>query len=109
MLAKELKPEENIWGEPGGDRKPGKEYARIPAGEKITLKIHANFVDNIDEADFYYLDKDRWIKFGITQKLYFRLDHFVGSRFGLFLFSTKETGGFADFNNYKYKIIDATN
>lgn len=105
MIAKELNAEENIWGEKGGDRKPGKEFARIPVDDAtITLKVRANFVDSIDEADFYYQDKEEWIKLGITQKLYFRLDHFVGCRFGLFLFSTKDIGGAVDFTHFVYKV-----
>jgi beta-xylosidase len=107
MLAKEFNPSENIWGEPGGDKNPGKEYARIPVNsERVTFKVHANFLDNIDEANFYYQSEDRWNMLGITQKLYFRLDHFVGSRFGLFLFSTKEIGGMADFEHFEYKVLE---
>ena len=105
MQAKELNPQESIWGESGGDKKPGKEYERIPLdSEKVTLKIKANFFDNIDEADFYYQKDEKWIKLGITQKLYFRLDHFVGCRVGLFLFSTKEVDGVADFEHFVYKV-----
>ena len=105
MLAKELNEKESIWGEPGGDRKPGKEFARIPVdSSKVTLKVHADFADNIDIADFYYQDQDKWVKLGITQKLYFRLDHFVGCRVGLFLFSTKEIGGKADFEQFVYEM-----
>ena len=105
MLAKELNKEENIWGDKGGDRKPGKEYARLLVdSEKVTLKVRANFSDNIDEVGFYYKEKEKWNKLGITQKLYFRLDHFVGCRTGLFLFSTKEIGGVVDFTNFVYKL-----
>ncbi len=106
MIGKELDKNSNIWGEPGGDKEPGKEYARIPvSSSKVTIKLQANFEDNIDEAQFYYKDKDEWIKLGVTQKLYFRLDHFVGCRVGLFLFSTKEIGGVAEFEQFKYKCL----
>lgn len=115
MMAKELNPEEDIWGEPGGDKKPGQEYARIPvASHEVTLKVHGNFDNRIDIADFYYqegkvdnhpiLNNGPWKKLGISHKLYFRLDHFVGCRVGLFLFSTKETGGYADFEKFIYRI-----
>ena len=37
------------------DSKPGTEYARIPVNvDKVTLKAYGNFVDNIDECEFYY-------------------------------------------------------
>lgn len=85
------------------DNAPGKEFARIPVdGGKITLKVRSVFVNNIDEAQFYYQNKNEWVKLGITHKLYFKLDHFMGCRVGLFLFSTKETGGVADFSNFIY-------
>lgn len=105
MLAKELDLEESIWGVEGGDRKPGKELARVPVSEAVvTLKVHANFVDNIDEAEFYYKEKDEWTQLGISHKLYFRLDHFTGCRVGLFLFSTKESGGSVDFTDFMYEV-----
>ena len=72
------------------------------------MKIKANFFDNADEADFYYQKDEKWIKLGITQKLYFRLDHFVGCRVGLFLFSTKEVDGVADFEHFVYKCVKGT-
>jgi beta-xylosidase len=105
MLSKAFNPDENIWGEPGGDKNPGKEYARVPIeSNKVTLKISTNFVNNEDTADFYYLRDDKWEKLGITHQLYFRLDHFTGCRFGLFLFSTKNIGGATLFSNFIYKI-----
>jgi len=34
-----------------------------------------------------------------------KMDQFVGCRFGLFLFSTKEIGGTAEFSKFKYSIL----
>ena len=39
---------------------------------------------------------------GAPHKLVFKLDHFTGVRAGLFIFSTKETGGSAVFSNFRY-------
>ncbi|WMJ86591.1 glycoside hydrolase family 43 protein [Anaerocolumna sp. MB42-C2] len=106
MVAKELDPVESIWGEPGGDRKPGREFGRIPfLGNKVTLKVYADFETNVDTAEFYYLDKGQWNRLGIKHQLYFRLDHFTGCRVGLFLYSTKETGGMADYYNFIYGCL----
>ena len=58
---------------------------------------------NVDEAKFYFADRFWWKKIGNTHKLAFRLDHFTGCRFGLFVYSTKETGGKAGFLNFVYK------
>lgn len=107
MINKEDKPEDSIWGPKGGDKSPGREIARISYGSsRVTLKVKANFVDNIDEAEFYYKDGEDWVKLGITHKLKFRLDHFCGCRFGLFLFSTKVTGGVADFEHFVYNVLE---
>lgn len=85
------------------DKAPEKEFARIPINSStVTLKLHADFEDNRDEVQFYYQSEDEWMKLGITHKLYFKLDHFVGCRVGLFLYSTRETGGAVDFSNFKY-------
>jgi beta-xylosidase len=87
-----------------GDNEPGREFARIPLTNPIvTLKICANFLGQADEAEFYYQTDHNWTKLGITHKLYFKLDHFVGCRFGLFLYATNKTGGKADFSDFQYQ------
>lgn len=101
MSGKPLNPAEGIWGSPLVDRKTHIEYARIPIeNDTITLKLKTNFTNTVDEAEFYYKKGKQWIKIGITQKLYFRLDHFTGCRVGLFLFSTKTVGGIVSFENF---------
>jgi beta-xylosidase len=83
------------------DKKPGEEYERIPLlGTQATLKIHMDFDQMTDEATFYYLDNTGWQQIGICQKLYFGLDHFVGCRFGLFIYATEKTGGKANFSHF---------
>lgn len=82
----------------------GKVWAEVPfEGEKIRLRLEVDFTDMKDEAKFYYLNGRRWERLGITHKLYFRLDHFTGCRFGLFVYSTMQTGGKAGFCDFVYK------
>ncbi len=101
MLAKDAE-DNTLFGKPD-DKVPGKEYARVPLeSDKVTLKLRANFEDYTDEVEFYYQNNEEWVKLGITHKLYFKLDHFMGCRIGLFLFSTKKIGGKADFTNFVY-------
>ena len=108
MLAREYY-DHNMFGMYEIDTKPGKEYARIPIeGCKVTLKAHCNFVDNRDECEFYFLKDQEWCKLGITNKLIYKLDMFVGCRFGLFLFSTKEIGGTAEFSSFRYQIKEGS-
>ncbi|MCB2307044.1 glycoside hydrolase 43 family protein [Clostridium estertheticum] len=88
------------------DNQPAVEYARIPVkGDKVTLKAYGNFVDNIDECKFYYKDGDEWNKLGITHLMVYKLDMFVGCRFGLFMYSTKEIGGVAGFSQFRYNTL----
>lgn len=92
----------NIMGQTC-DKEPGEEYERISfSGSNATLKVQMRFDDMTDEATFYYLDSTRWRKIGVNQKLYFGLDHFVGCRFGLFIYSTKKIGGEASFKHFVY-------
>jgi beta-xylosidase len=88
------------------DNEPGVEYARMPVSEaRITLKAYGCFVDKRDECEFYYQDGEEWRKLGITHNMVWKMDQFVGCRFGLFLFSTKEIGGTAEFSKFKYNIL----
>lgn len=83
---------------------PAVEYARIPVDtDCVTLKAYTDFREKRDEATFYWQDKDKWKTLGITQKQFFKMDHFTGCRFALFLFSTKQTGGHADFMKFRYR------
>ena len=41
---------------------------------------------------------------GSVCSLEFKLDHFTGARFGLFVYSTKETGGSAVFTDFVYEV-----
>ncbi|WP_438433230.1 glycoside hydrolase family 43 protein [Gorillibacterium sp. sgz500922] len=89
------------------DADPGTEFARIPLdGETVTLKASGNFVDNTDECEFFYRDGDDWKKLGITHRLVWKMDHFTGARFGLFLYSTRQTGGVADFSCFRYSVVE---
>lgn len=69
----------------------------------VRLRIEADFENKKDEATFYFEKDGRWIPCGITQKLYFKMDHFTGCRFGLFLYATKEIGGEGLFSDFRYK------
>ena len=83
---------------------PGVEMARVPVNEpNVRLKVYGNFDDLTDEAEFFYENSGKWEKLGITHKLSYRLDHFMGCRCGLFLYSTKSAGGTADFSKFQFK------
>lgn len=81
------------------------EYERIPVSDSsVTLKVFLDFRDKKDTADFFYEDKGSWKALGIRQKLYFKLDHFTGCRFGLFAYASQQTEGYADFTEFRYQV-----
>jgi len=76
------------------------EAATIPLTQKIIyFKAECNFTDKKDVADFFYsLDGKLWKPIGTQLKMAYTLPHFMGYRFGLFNYATKNIGGFADFD-----------
>lgn len=101
------------------DNADGVEWEAAPVQQGIVhLKIEAEFMKMQDEARFFYAqpsadadcqdtvqrDTESWRQLGITHNLYFKMDHFTGCRFGLFVYATEETGGRAGFSAFQYHI-----
>lgn len=79
------------------------EIQKIPLKQKtVYLKAACNFKDRADRANFYFsLDGKSWITIGDELKMEYSLTHFMGYRFGLFNYATKEAGGYADFDWFR--------
>ena len=95
---------DSFWGE-RRDQDPGQELAVVKlSGEKVKLRGEADFYYQKDTAGLYYSEGEtgEFLPLGPKVKLCFKLDHFTGVRFGLFVFSTKETGGNAVFSDFRY-------
>jgi beta-xylosidase len=76
------------------------DYRKIVHQSLIYLRIEADF--NRDIATFSYsLDNKTWINTGKILEMKYLLSHFTGYRFALFYYSTKETGGNADFDYFE--------
>lgn len=70
--------------------------------DELYLKIGCDFRDRADKAYFYYsLDGEHWTRIGEELEMDYTLPHFMGYRFGLFNYATKQTGGVADFDFYR--------
>ena len=86
------------------------EIQKIPLKQNtVYLKAACNFKDRTDRAYFYYsLDGKTWTAIGDELKMEYLLTHFMGYRFGLFNYATKNTGGYADFDYFRIsdKISD---
>ena len=65
----------------------------------IFFKAECDFTDKKDVANFYFsLDGIIWNSIGTQLKMSYTLPHFMGYRFGLFNYATKNVGGFVDFD-----------
>ena len=86
-----------------------RETAAILLEESVVrLKLEVEFTNMQDTASFYYRGaglqvRNPWVKAGGEHKLYFKLDHFTGCRFGLVVYSTEEAGGSAEFRDFVYR------
>jgi beta-xylosidase len=76
------------------------ELGRVPLSQNtIYLKAECDFRDLADTAFFFYsLDGKSWMPIGSSLKMSYTLPHFMGYRFGLFNYATKEPGGYVDFD-----------
>jgi len=66
-----------------------------------TAKLRAEFDFSVDRVRFYYYSNG-WQPLGDAHQLYYRLDHFMGVRAGLFCYSTEQAGGSAVFTDFVY-------
>ena len=79
------------------------EAASIPLNQStVYLKAECNFTDKKDLAGFFYsLDGKSWLPIGTPLKMAYTIPQFIGYRFALFNYATKNTGGFADFDYFR--------
>ena len=84
------------------------EIEKIPVLQStVFFKAECNFKDRADVAHFFYsLDGKSWVKIGEPLKMPYTLPHFMGYRFGLFNYATKNIGGFADFDWFRIKTVE---
>ena len=69
------------------------------APQKGILYLRAAIRYGDNKAYFFYsLDGKTWERFGGETQQSFNLTVFVGSRFGIFCYATKQQGGYADFD-----------
>jgi beta-xylosidase len=79
------------------------EVQTVPLTQKtVHLKAECDFKNRADTAHFFYsLDGKSWTSVGSELKMSYTLPHFMGYRFGLFNYATKNPGGFADFDFFR--------
>jgi beta-xylosidase len=78
------------------------EIAAVPLDAGVVhLRADCEFSPGPELARFSYsLDGDNWISIGRPSPMAYTIPHFMGYRFALFCYATRETGGHADFDYY---------
>lgn len=79
------------------------EAGTVPLDQKIIyFKAECDFTNKKDVANFFYsLDGKNWKPVGTELKMSYTLPHFMGYRFALFNYATKNIGGYADFDYFR--------
>lgn len=74
------------------------EIESVPLGKNtIYLKAHCDFTEQRDIANFFYsIDGRSWTPIGSIVQMAYTIPHFMGYRFALFNYASKQTGGFVD-------------
>lgn len=78
------------------------EVQSLPIRQNIVFfKATCDFTEKKDVAHFFYsLDGKTWKPLGNQLKMSYTLPHFMGYRFALFNYATKQIGGYADFDYF---------
>ena len=86
-----------------GDGKENSVSESIPLNEdRIYLKASCDFRERTDKGYFSYsLDGILWKPIGSSINMVYSIPHFMGYRFAIFCYSSRESGGFADFDWFR--------
>lgn len=98
-----------VWYDDNDSVEKEFETERVEIAEKeVYLRVDCDFSNAADKAYFYYsLDGESWIKIGNTLRMNYYGLHFMGYRYAIFNFSTKQSGGYVDVDYFRVnnKII----
>ncbi len=82
---------------------PSEKLGPVLKNDTIYLRAIVNFVTS--KSDLYYsFDNSKWTKFGDQMTMRFDLSIFVGQRFYIFNYATKQTGGFVDIDWFSTEV-----
>jgi len=75
--------------------------------DKIFLRVHTDFSRNKDIATFYYsTDNKNWNSIGSPFKMIFNYRTlFMGTRYAIFNYATKKSGGFVDVDFFNHENL----
>ena len=86
--------------------------AQLPfAGGRVYFRAKCQFRTDSNSTETalfsYSMDGVNWESIGTTVNLQWTMRHFTGARFGLFNYSTREAGGYVDFDYYHVQQEEA--
>ncbi len=78
--------------------------ATIPLHQSLVwFKATCNFTKKHTPNFYYSLNGKDWTALGTALKMAYSTPHFMGYRFGLFNYASKEVGGIADFEYFRVR------
>ncbi len=93
------------------EQQPDGQYACLVETERVvlngpvvTLRVRGDYRDMRDEVTFSYREGHSFQSIGGGHKVHFRLEHFVGVRFGMYVQSTEVAGGTGRFGKVEMKV-----
>ena len=95
------------------DEKVVESVELAPKTTTIYLRIDGDFqARHNDAANFFYsLDGQQWTQIGSKnyRMIFDYRRFFMGSKFAIFCYATKKTGGYIDVNSFDYEKIEPQN
>ena len=92
-----------VWYDDNDDVEREFETERVEiAGNEVYLRVDCDYKNAADKAYFYYsLDDENWTKIGNTLQMNYYGLHFMGYRYAIFNFPTKQSGGYVDVDFFR--------
>ncbi len=92
-----------VWYDDNDNVEQEFETERVEITEnEVYLRVDCDYKNATDKAYFYYsLDGENWTKIGNTLKMNYYGLHFMGYRYAIFNFPTKQSGGYVDVDYFR--------
>lgn len=92
-----------VWYDDNDNVEQEFETERVEIAEnEVYLRVDCDFKNAADKAYFYYsLDGDNWTKIGNTLQMNYYGLYFMGYRYAIFNFPTKQSGGYVDVDFFR--------
>lgn len=92
-----------VWYDDNDDVEREFETERVEIAEnEVYLRVDCDYKNAADKAYFYYsLDGENWTKIGNTLQMNYYGLHFMGYRYAIFNFPTKQSGGYVDVDFFR--------